>query len=136
MNSKTNQLNLKSLSKKSFLVLTLIFITSISFSQTEKQVAIPKVEASYEGGSEALNKFIATNVKYPKNSKTEGKVYVEFMVSEKGEIKDAKVLKSLSKELDEVALNAVNKMPKWKPATDDKGNPIASKMILPISFKK
>ncbi len=122
--------------KNTFLLSLLLFVGVTAFSQAEKQAPLPTVEASYVGGSDALNKFIASNVKYPKNAKAEGKVYVEFIISETGEVKDIKVLKSLNKEMDDLAVNAIKKMPKWTPAKDPKGNPMASKMILPISFKK
>lgn len=124
--------------KNTFLLSLLLFIGLNSFSQTmvEAKNQLPAVEASYVGGSDALNKFIATNVKYPKNSKSEGKVYVEIFISETGEVKNVIVLKSLNKEMDEISVNAIKKMPKWTPAQDEKGNPIASTMILPINFKK
>jgi TonB family protein len=120
--------------KKIILIFSL-FISFLSFSQ-DKDLQILKVEASYVGGSEAMNKFITSTIKYPKNSKLEGKVYVEFIIKETGEIDEVKILKGLAKEFDDTSVDLIKKMPKWNPARDENGNPMSSKMILPINFKK
>ena len=58
---------------------------------------------TYIGGDSALNVFIANNVQYPaeaKKNKEQGEVTVQFVIDEKGAIKDAKVLTSVSTTLD------------------------------------
>lgn len=102
----------------------------------QKEMKPPKVEATYVGGSDAMNKYIAKNLKYPANSKVEGKVYVEFFIDVTGKVSKMKLLKGVDPSLDKAAMDLVAKMPNWTPALDDKGNAVESKMVLPISFKK
>jgi periplasmic protein TonB len=120
---------------KKIILIFALFLNFLAFSQ-DKELVVPTIEAQYVGGAEAMTKFISTNVKYPKNSKLEGKVYVEFVVNEQGGIQDVKVLRGLDKEFDDISVNLIKKMPNWIPASDEKGNPISSKMILPINFKR
>ncbi|MES2587386.1 MAG: energy transducer TonB [Bacteroidota bacterium] len=117
-------------------LIAFLFIGTTAFSQTEKQAKVPKVEASYVGGTNEMTKFITANLKYPKTSKVEGKVYVEFTVLKDGSVTEVKLIQSLNPELDKLALDMVKKMPKWTPAIDEKDQPIPSKMVLPINFKK
>ncbi len=122
--------------KKIFFALSILFFGADLSAQTEKQVNPPSVEASYATGNDALMKYIQTNLKYPKNKKIDGKVYVEFQILTDGSIADVKVLKGIDADFDKSATDVVSKMPKWTPAKDAKGNPVISKMVLPISFKK
>lgn len=88
----------------------------------------------------SMNNLIAAIVKefkYPKSAsdaKKEGKVVVEFIVSENGEVKDAKVLKSLDTDCDAEALRVINALKGWSPGKKD-GKNIGVKMVLPISFQ-
>lgn len=122
--------------KKLVLILSVIFFAFQANCQHEKELNPPKVEASYNGGSQAMNSYISKNVKYPKGKTTEGKVYVEFIVEADGKVTSPKVLRGLDADFDKVALDAISKMPNWTPAKDDAGNAVRSKMVLPISFKK
>ena len=94
------------------------------------------MEATYPGGNNELVAFLLKNLKYPKKAKKnniEGKVYVKFMIDEKGKITNAKIVKSVDEELDEEALRVVNKMPKWSPYIID-GEIMATYFMLPVSF--
>lgn len=113
-----------------------------SFAQQKKPAPVTDfskldVEAEFPGGMKALYKFIAENIKYPeesRNNNVEGKVFVQFTVSDLGNVIDAKVLKGLNSELNAESLRVINKMPKWKPA-EQHGAPVSSVFTLPISFK-
>ena len=92
--------------------------------------------AGYKGGDEEMYKFLSENVKYPveaKKSGVEGRVYVEFEVSELGEISNVKILRGIGGGCDEEAIRVVSSMPKWIPAKKDEKN-VASKMTLPLNF--
>lgn len=93
--------------------------------------------AEFPGKQEALYKFIAKNVKYPKEcieKEIEGRVFVKFVIDQKGYIKDSQIIRSVHPLLDAEALRVVNSMPKWKPALME-GKPVKVEFKLPISFK-
>ena len=77
---------------------------------------------------------MGANIKYPKETKKEGNVHVSFVIDEKGNVTDAKVVKGVSTLLDNEALRVVKAMPKWTPG-QDKGKNVKVKMTLPINFK-
>lgn len=74
---------------------------------------------TYPGGDEAMNKFIAENLRYPLNAKengVEGVVTVSFMVSPEGRLSQLKVVKFVDPDLEEEAVRIVSLMPAWIPA--------------------
>ena len=84
-----------------------------------------------------LNQWLLLNMKYPveaMNKKEQGKVIVQFIVSENGEVSDPKIIRSVSPALDKEACRIVLAMPKWNPGKL-KGKPIAVRYMLPISFR-
>ncbi len=90
----------------------------------------------YPGGYDGLKNFIVENVKYPekaKKDKVEGKVFVSFVVDEKGSVTDAKVVRGVDSELDKEALRVINKMEKWTPGKE-KGEPVKVQYTVPIQF--
>lgn len=83
-----------------------------------------------------LNQWLLENMKYPSEAvknKEQGRVVVQFIVTEEGEIMEPKVIRSVSPLLDKEALRVVSSMPKWKPGKAN-GKPIAVHYILPVSF--
>ncbi len=92
---------------------------------------------TYPGGEAALYKYIAENVHYPEQAKSdgvEGKVYVRFSVTEDGSIVNAYVARGVGGECDEEALRVIKAMPKWIPATYE-GKHVAVEYVVPINFK-
>lgn len=92
---------------------------------------------TFEGGDEALMKWLGDNINYPQEAqdkKIEGRVEVRFFVNEEGKIEDATVVRSVNKLLDEEALRVVNAMPAWKPGTVD-GQPVKVWFTLPVTFQ-
>jgi len=103
----------------------------------DKVYEIVDEPAKFNGGDEALIKFISSNVKYPQNAKEkgiQGKVFVSFIIDKTGKIKDVKVDKSVNPKLDKEAIRVVKLMPKWTPGKMKKEN-VNVKYILPINFK-
>ena len=102
-------------------------------SSTEKPDILPQ----YPSGFEGLMLFLSHNLNYPKKAldeNVEGTVYVQFVVAKDGWIKDAKVVRSVSPEIDEEAMRVVSYMAKWKPAIKD-GKPVQCMYTLPLKFK-
>lgn len=99
-----------------------------------KEVA---VKPEFKGGMDGLVQYILSEIKYPEEAKKKGitgKVFVNFVVDKKGNIKNAKVEKAVDPMLDAEALRVISKMPAWTPGKDDKGNPVNVAMSLPIAF--
>lgn len=95
--------------------------------------------AVFQGGREKMNEFIAANLRNPESVQQgiiSGRVYVKFVVSEKGEISAAQVLKGIPAcpECGEEAIRLINSMPNWIPATQD-GKAVKSYVGLPVKFE-
>ena len=96
------------------------------------------ISAEFPGGAAKVMEFIAGQVTYPEAAKAdgvEGKVFVEFTISETGEVTNAHVIEPLHPALDSAAIAAAEAMPAWAPATKE-GQPIATTITLPIFFKQ
>lgn len=79
---------------------------------------------------------ILKNVRYTEIARRieiEGKVVIEFIVNEKGDVDSASIIKGIYDELDDIALNAV-KLAKFSPGMQ-RGKPVSVKMVIPIVFK-
>jgi TonB family protein len=91
----------------------------------------------YPGGTNALLKYIQSKVKYPANAKqngVEGKVMVQFIVDEKGNVVNPKIIKGIGYGCDEEALRVIKLLPGWIPGKQG-GKPVKVKMVIPFSFK-
>jgi len=90
----------------------------------------------FPGGALALNEYISKNLVYPKRAKQkriEGKVFVQFIVKEDGNLGSIRVSKGLCKECDEEVMRLMKKSPRWIPATENRV-PIENWMIVPVEF--
>ena len=83
------------------------------------------------GGLQALQK----EVQYPERAlraNIEGRVYVQFIVNEKGEVENPRVIRGIGGGCDEEALRVV-KMAKFKPGLQ-RGRPVRVQYNLPVIF--
>ena len=86
---------------------------------------------------EEFIKFLNQKIEYPQEAidkKIEGKVFVQFIISKDGYIKDAKVARGVHPALDQEALRIVYSSPKWEPGIKD-GKPVDVILTFPIEFK-
>ena len=91
----------------------------------------------FDGGESALIDYLRANIKYPeaaRKAKTEGKVYVTFLVEKDGSVKDIKLLRGIGNGCDEEAIRIVELMPKWI-AGKQAGQEVDVQFNLPIIFK-
>lgn len=98
---------------------------------------VPDTDPEFVGGMEALYKYLAENIHYPKKAKSEGiqgRVFVSFVIEADGSVTNAKVVRSIGGGCDEEALRVVEAMPKWKPGMQS-GKPVRVQFNLPITFK-
>ncbi len=100
--------------------------------------SVPKLDVypSYPGGDEARSSFMLENTKYPisaQKDSIQGMVYVSFIVSKDGSLKDLKVIRGLSPEIDAEALRVVSLMPNWNPGEKD-GKKVDFEFTIPFKF--
>ena len=91
----------------------------------------------FPGGVEELQKYLATNIEYPSDAHEQGKsgrVFVQFVVSKTGDVKDVKIIRSGGFEsLDDEAIRVVSAMPKWTPGKQ-RGINVNVNYTVPINF--
>ena len=91
---------------------------------------------AYPGGTDALQKYLQSNLRYPEKEKKEGIhgiVMVTYVINNKGEVTGAKVLRGLTPDIDKEALRLTNTIKGWQPATQN-GKPIVMLVQMPIKF--
>lgn len=96
----------------------------------------PDALAFYPGDFDALNVFIARELKYPKDELKKGvsgTVYIQFTVDSLGHTANHKVQRGASPGLDAEALRVAKLIKGFVPAKAG-GNPVSSEFVLPIKF--
>lgn len=96
----------------------------------------PAKRASFPGGVNTLNQYLARNIQYPKEAlanKIEGTVYAHIYVDQSGNREDVEFPNPLGYGLEEEVLRVIKGMPKLIPA-EDHGEPVKTKLILPVKF--
>jgi TonB family protein len=129
--------------------LLLLFLLIVPFAlKAQKKLVISKdtttydatniqQQATFPGGRDKFNKFVAESLKYPAEAvknKIEGEVELSFVVNADGTLSDIKVTKNLAEVLDKEAIRIMSQSPKWIPAK--KGQELVSCIVtVPISFR-
>ena len=118
-----------------------IVVNSKTFPEYEPERTIffsMQKPAIYTGGSLAWKKYVAANMRYPKDAvkrKLEGTSVIEFTVLKDGRISNAKVLQSAGTSLlDAEAIRLVNASTNWIPA-EENGNKVNFIQRRAIIFK-
>lgn len=94
----------------------------------------------FQGGEEALLKYLGKNIKYPeiaRDANTQGTIFITFVVDENGRITSPQVLRGLNgpgaKECANEAMRVVSSMPAWKPGKQN-GKSVKVQYNLPVKF--
>lgn len=90
----------------------------------------------FPGGTEALQKYLAQSVRYPviaQENGIQGRVYIQFVINQNGEVTNADILRGVDPSLDREALRVVEAMPKWKPGKQ-RNRPVRVSYTVPINF--
>lgn len=142
----------------------LSFVSTVdSFGQKDEICTEADVMALYKGDDiKNVRKFIAENVMYPKTAKeneVSAKVYVQFVIDKKGQLRDAHVLRSdivenaedevvvvgykkdkksgdvsqAVKDIEDEALRVINSLDGFTPALKD-GKKVSTQYTFPINF--
>ena len=90
------------------------------------------------GDANEFSKWVGENVVYPEScrqSKVQGRVTVQFTVTEEGKVTDVKVLRGVNAELDKEAVRVVSQSPLWTPGRDENGEAVSVSYVFPVIFK-
>lgn len=91
----------------------------------------------YPGGSNALMRYLASNVKYPAEAQKngiQGRVVVGFVVDVDGGISNVEVVRPVDPSLNKEALRVVKSMPRWIPGRQN-GECVRVRYNVPIAFR-
>lgn len=97
---------------------------------------IAEVMPRYDGGTEAMMKFIRKKIRVPASFRylTEGgTVYIRFVVRPDGKVSDVEVIRGLSRDCDKEAMRVISMMPGWIAGMQN-GTSVPVRMVLPIKF--
>ena len=106
--------------------------TTVGTSMQTKATA-----ATFIGGETAMNRFIASNLRYPvvaEENGEQGTVVVGFTVEADGSLTNIHIEKSVSGALDKEALRIVRRMPNWQPAQSG-GVRVKSTQTVNVKFR-
>ncbi len=98
---------------------------------------IAEVMPEYEGGLEAMMKFLQKKIHYPRvprQMQIEGTVYVRFLVNGDGSVSDVEVIRGIHPDCDREAMRVISMLPSWKGGSHN-GRPVSVRMVLPIKFE-
>lgn len=98
---------------------------------------VVEVMPSYPGDMEALYKFLAQQMHYPKEALEngiEGRVVVSFVVEEDGRLTHFEAVSSPSPLLSNEAIRVLRQMPRWNPAKR-MGRNVRCQYNIPVMFR-
>lgn len=120
--------------------------TDAAVTASVSQADAPQSQKIYEsveqmpefpGGQAAMMEYLMTQVQYPANAyknNIQGRVVVQFVIDENGQVGEVKVARSVDEELDAEAVRVVKDMPKFEPGRIN-GKAVSVWYTLPIIFK-
>jgi protein TonB len=115
-------------------------ITEVTKKVTEvEEVPLLVVEQNpeFQGGYEAMLKFLHDKMQYPtlaQESGIQGTVFVQFVVSKTGKISNVKVLRGIGGGCDDEAVRVVKEMPNWIPGRQN-GQAVPVMFQIPVKFQ-
>ena len=111
-------------------VYSFILASALAFGAYAAEVPV------YPGGEEAMQKFIAENMKYPApalENGVEGVVPLHVTINADGTVGAIKIVRMIDPDLEQEAIRIVKKMPAWTPADKD-GVAVESFVDIPVKF--
>ena len=92
--------------------------------------------ATPRGGFEAFYKYVRESMKYPSQARRmgiEGRVFVQFVVTGDGSIKDVQIARGIGAGCDEEAKRIIQNAPSWNPPRQ-RGVPVSQRIMIQIVF--
>lgn len=105
----------------------------LKVSEPEFMGIVVEQMPKFKGGQAALEAYIKRNLRYPKGATQTGKVFVTFIITNTGRVKQASIRKGLEPLLNNEVLRVIRRMPAWQPGSQ-LGRPIDVRYTLPITF--
>ena len=96
------------------------------------------LEVQTMGMAHSAAALISENLRYPeecRQSMVQGRVTLQFTVTETGKVADVKVLRGVNPELDKEAVRVVSESPLWTPGKNVKGEIVPISYVFPVIFK-
>ncbi len=84
----------------------------------------------------AFRQFVQENLSYPEEARVkgiEGRVFVQFVVSSEGYVKNVKVIQGIHPLLDAEAVRVIQSSPQWTPG-ENRGERVAVRLTMPVDF--
>ena len=84
-----------------------------------------------------MERWVYPYLKYPRYASEngiQGRVLVEFVIDEKGEVKDVKVVRGIHESLDQEAVRVVSASPKWRPGRHH-GKKVKVSVTVSVEFR-
>jgi TonB family protein len=114
--------------------------STVAFPQDTTKIVpftVVDVKPKFQGGDENLfTKWVASQLVYPElavKDSIQGRVILQFVVSEKGKVEDVKVVKGVYNLLDKEAHRVISQSPDWEPGLQD-GKPVKVRYTFPVIF--
>lgn len=114
-----------------------VAVKLIPTEETEKPLLVVEQNPEFQGGYDAMLKFLHDKLQYPSSAQEtgiKGTVFVQFVVSKSGNISNVKILRGIGGGCDEEAINVVKQMPKWIPGRQN-GQAVPVMFQIPIKFQ-
>lgn len=95
-----------------------------------------ETKPQYKGGNAAMYKFLANNIKYPREARERGivgMIYMQFVIEKDGSMEDIQIIKSADILLNEEALRVLGLLTKWEAGKLD-GEKVRGIYMIPIKF--
>ena len=119
-----------------------IWITTEENPKEEKKVTpfhqIAQRPTFNGGDANEFSKWVNQNLRYPekcRQSKVQGRVTLQFTVTETGKVADVKVLRGVNPEIDKEAARVVSESPDWTPGRNENGETVPVTYTFPVIFK-
>jgi len=84
-----------------------------------------------------LEKWVYQYLKYPKYAQEngiQGRVLVDFIIDESGNVRDVRVSRSIHTSLDDEAVRVISASPKWRPGRH-RGKKVRVAVTMPVDFR-
>ena len=104
---------------------------------TEDIFVVVEQQPEFQGGVEAMMKFLGDSVRYPIEAQEkgiQGRVIVNFVVNKDGSIDDVNIVRGVDPSIDAEAVRVIESMPNWKPGKQ-RGKEVDIRFTLPVVFR-
>ena len=113
-------------------------LASVDSKETkqDKRFTPVEIEAEFPGGPKAWQRFIQNAINAQLDEFTEsdyGTCTIQFMVDTEGNVSDVQALDRKDTKLAEIAVNAIRKGPRWKPAQQN-GRNVTAFRLQPVTL--